>query len=212
MFTGLVEAVGVVVDRRPEADATTLRLAIAAPWAEELTVGESVAVSGVCLTVVEGTRQAFWVQCSSTTLARTTLGTWEPGHRCNLERAPTPSTRLGGHYVLGHVDAVGTILAVEPEGLARRIRVGFPPEFGAWVVPRGSVAVDGVSLTVVECGQNWLAFTVIPHTQAVTTLGALAVDDRVHLEFDLIAKYLASWAEAYGVAPPGQRPTPESAP
>lgn len=197
MFTGLVEAVGTIESTGWEADGSTLRLWIAASPPLELKLGDSIAVDGVCLTAVEVESERFAVQCSPTTLALTTLGQMAVGTPVNLERSVTPSTRLGGHIVLGHVDAVGTVEALKAMGLATELYLAHPPEFSRWVVDKGSVAVNGVSLTVVDKQPGRLHITVIPHTAQATNLGRLGAGSRVNLEFDVLAKYVAELLGPY---------------
>ncbi|MCY0879525.1 MAG: riboflavin synthase [Firmicutes bacterium] len=190
MFTGIVEAVGEVIALVPDADQVSRRLAVASPLARDLELGESVSVNGVCLTVIAQTDAEFFMQISPTTLRLTTLGGLRPGQRVNLERSVTPATRLGGHWVLGHVDTVGRIQAVTPEGEARHVEVAFPPEYGRWVLPQGSIAIDGVSLTIVKVGEGSLTVTLIPHTLAHTILSHWQSGTAVNLEFDVLGKFV----------------------
>ena len=199
MFTGLVEEVGRIVgiEERPAGR----RLWIAAGTVlDGLRVGDSVAVSGCCLTAVEIAADRFAVEAVPETLARTTLGGWRDGERVNLERAMRLDQRLGGHLVQGHVDGVGVIEAVSPEGEGRRIAMSVPSELARFVAEKGSLAVDGVSLTVARAAGERCEVALIPHTLAVTTAGAYATGRRVNLEIDLIARYLARWLEDSGVA------------
>jgi riboflavin synthase alpha subunit len=190
MFTGLIEAQSTV--ERLDREGAGRRLAVRVPpeWGRELTRGESVAVNGVCLTavVLEPGRLAF--DLAEETLAVTTLGELGPGDPVNLERPLRLGMPLGGHLVLGHVDAVGRVAAVEPEGAGRRLTVAAPAALMPLLVPKGSVAVDGVSLTVAGLGPATFAVALIPHTLAVTTLGIRGVGDRVNLEMDVIGKYV----------------------
>ncbi len=197
MFTGLIEAVGTVVSRTWEADHKTQRWLIAAPFADQLELGESVCVNGVCLTVVEHQKDSFAVQLSPTTLALSTLGQEPPPAQVNLERAVTPTTRLGGHWLLGHVDTRGQLTEVKTEGQAHHLTVHFPAEFSRWVMPLGSIAVDGVSLTIVERATDWLRVTIIPHTWQHTTLGVGPVPRSVNLEFDIVGKYVEQLVQPY---------------
>lgn len=191
MFTGLVEALGTV---RTVLDTDGgRRLSIAAPFAADLTLGESVAVDGCCLTVVAMGDGTFEAEAVAETLRKTTLGALAPGTRVNLERALLPTTRLGGHVVLGHVDAVGEIVSVVDDGGGSHlVTVAYPPEFAAYLIPVGSVTVSGVSLTVARLDApepGTFTVAVIPHTWAVTTLGEAAPGRRVNLEFDVVGKY-----------------------
>ena len=195
MFTGLVETTGIVesaVSAPPG-----LRIAVASgPVAEDATLGASVCVSGCCLSVVaiEGPRLVF--ELGPETLARTTLAALGPGRRVNLERSLRLSDRLGGHLVTGHVDAVGRLVSRETSGDWVTCRFEIPAALLPQVASKGSVAIDGVSLTV--CGVDDTGFDValIPHTLAVTTLGTLRPGDGVNVETDLMAKYAARWLEA----------------
>jgi riboflavin synthase len=189
VFTGLIREVGRVAAVDGGADG--VRLTIDAPvTARDARLGDSVALSGVCLTVVDcaGGRLAF--DAVPETLARSSLQTLEPGSRVNVEPALRAGEPLGGHYVQGHVDGVGVIRSVEPEGDGRRIWVDAPPDLMRYVVEKGSVAVEGTSLTVAALDEGGFAVALIPHTLAETTLGELAPGDPVNLEADVLAKYV----------------------
>ncbi len=189
MFTGIVEEVGVV--RRTGRSGETARLDIAArATMDGSEPGASVAVSGTCLTVVAKDADGFAFEVGPETLARTTLGRLEAGDRVNLERPLRFGGSLGGHLVLGHVDGVGTVGAVTRVESTARIRVGFDTALDALMIPQGSVAVDGVSLTIAALGSGWLEVMLIPHTLGATTLGRLTVGDRVNIEADVIGKYV----------------------
>ena len=182
MFTGLVREVGRVVSF----DGSRL-------WIESTlaaSIGDSVAVDGCCLTVVDGDRQTLAFDAVPETLARTTLGGLEPGAGVNLEPALRAGEALGGHYVQGHVDGVGRVRSVEPEGEGRRAWFDAPGEVLRYCVEKGSVAVDGVSLTVAAVDGDGFAVALVPHTLAVTTFGSLAPGDAVNLEADVLAKYV----------------------
>ena len=191
MFTGIVEALGRVEAIGPE-PSDGWRLAVGLPptvgWG--LGLGESVAVNGVCLTVVERTASRLCFDLAAETLRVTTLGEIEPGDPVNLERPVRLDTRLGGHLVLGHVDGVGRVAAVRPEGHGRRLSVEVPEGLRPLLIPKGSVAVDGVSLTVAELSEVAFTVALIPHTLALTTLGRRGVGARVNLEMDVIGKYV----------------------
>lgn len=197
MFTGLVEAVGHIVRQRRESDQVTIRLTIQSPFAEELVLGESVAVDGVCLTVIDITRETFDVQVSPTTLHLTTLGTVTTGRPVNLERSVTPSTRLGGHWVLGHVDTRGVIRDIRTDGDIHYVTIQYPPEFSRWLLPRGSITVDGVSLTLVEHDAPTFSVTIIPHTWQMTALSDWTPGQPVNLEFDVLGKYVEHLLHPY---------------
>lgn len=180
VFTGLVEALGTFEGR--EGTLYTFSW----PDAEEaFKDGESIAVNGCCLTVVESAGGRWSANVVDETLAKTNLGLLNPGEPVNLERPLRVCDRLGGHIVQGHVDSVGTV--VEP---APPLRVRFAPEFAKYVVEKGSISIDGVSLTVVEAGRDFVSVALIPHTALVTTLGVRKVGDSVNLEFDIVAKYV----------------------
>ncbi|ODT97804.1 MAG: riboflavin synthase subunit alpha [Planctomycetes bacterium SCN 63-9] len=189
MFTGLVEILGTV--ERVESEEAGKRFTLAWPGlAEPLTIGESVAVNGCCLTVVAAHGESFEMQAGPETLLRTNLGSKRPGDRVNLERSLRLSDRLGGHFVQGHVDTTAVLLERRPEGewefLSFRIDEAWTP----LMVPKGSIAVDGVSLTLVEVGPDTFSIMLIPHTLAITTLGLLKPGDRVNIETDMLAKHV----------------------
>jgi riboflavin synthase len=190
MFTGLVQALGTV--RRAEPDgAGGLTLTVAEPMmAAKVEVGESVAVNGACLTALAPTADTFTFQCGPETLAKSALGDLRPGDRVNLERALRVGDAVGGHFVSGHVDAVGRIAAREPTGEWQTVWFDIPEELDALLVPKGSLAIDGVSLTLVDVRPGRVSVMLIPHTLAVTTLGFKPVGGRVHLEADLLAKHV----------------------
>lgn len=185
MFTGIVEATGVVRAMEP----TRLMVEASLPD-DDLRTGDSVAVSGCCLTVVDRGPSWWGFDVSAETLARTTLGGLAPGDRVNLERPVRLSDRLGGHLVQGHVDGVGVVRAPAPE-----LAVELSPDLARYVVEKGSISVDGCSLTVVEVSTDTFRVAVIPHTAAVTTLGTVSRGDRVNLEVDVMAKYVARLLE-----------------
>lgn len=188
MFTGLIEAMGVVAAADDQREGGR-RLAVQSDL--EVGVGDSVAHSGVCLTVVEVTAGTFAVDVGPETLARTTMGRLAPGDAINLERALLPTTRMGGHLVQGHVDAVGEVRSIAARDNAFDIWVDAPAEVLRLVIPRGSVAVDGISLTVNDRDDAGFAVCIIPHTWNVTTLGQAQVGQGVNLEADLMARYIA---------------------
>lgn len=195
MFTGLVEETG-RVERREERDGGRRLWIGAARVLEGAAVGDSLAVSGCCLTLVEIERSRFAVDAVPETLARTTLGDWGPGDRVNLERALRLDQRLGGHLVQGHVDGVGRVVEVRPEGEGRRLAFEVPGPLLRFVAEKGSIAVDGVSLTVAAVRGDRCEVALIPHTLASTTAGDYAAGRRVHVEVDLVARYVARLLDA----------------
>lgn len=190
MFTGLVETIGTITQTRREPDGVSARMTIQATDFHDLTLGESIAVNGVCLTVVDISPPNFSVQVSPTTLALTSLGSLNRGDPINLERSVTPTTRLGGHWVLGHIDTTGQLTQVLAEGEAQHVTISYDPEFNDLILPLGSVTLDGVSLTVVSCHDGDFRVTLIPHTQHTTTLGGWKSGQRVNIEFDVLGKYI----------------------
>jgi riboflavin synthase len=192
MFSGIVEELGNVAavdDHRLAVTCSTVPT--------DSAIGASVAVNGVCLTVVERADDRLAFDVSAETLARTALGSLRPGAPVNLERPVTLATRLGGHLVQGHVDGVGRVVAVDRDATGgAALRIELPPELRRYVVHKGSIAVDGVSLTVAELHDDGVSIALIPHTLAVTTLGTAAPGDAVHLEVDVIAKYVERLAQA----------------
>jgi riboflavin synthase len=185
MFTGIVRELG-----RVEAfDGSRLRVA-APETAPGVAVGDSVAIAGVCLTVVENGGGGLAFDAVPETLSRTSLGRLGAGDAVNVEPALRAGDPMGGHVMQGHVDGVGTVRAVEPEGDGRRIWIDTPPEVLRYCVEKGSVAIDGTSLTIAALDDTGFAVALIPHTLAVTTLGALAPGDPVNLEADVLAKYV----------------------
>lgn len=198
MFTGIVTGLGTVRAVSPLGTAADMRLVIGAPgWTvmQEIPTGASIACSGCCLTAVELGPDWFAVTASAETLAKTTLGTWQAGTRVNLERPLRVGDELGGHIVSGHVDGVGTVLAVTPEHGSVRLRLRVPDPLARFIAAKGSVAVDGVSLTVNEVAETEFGVNIIPHTAAVTTLGLRRPGDAVNIEIDTLARYVARLQE-----------------
>lgn len=193
MFTGIVEELGTVVSVREHADGARLTVA-AERVLDGVRLGDSIAVDGCCLTVAEtgeqGGRATWTADLMAETLARTSLGGRRPGDPVNLERALAADGRFGGHVVQGHVDGVGTVLARTPGTQWEVVEVALPPELARYVVAQGSIAVDGVSLTVVDARDDAFTVSLIPETRARTTLGTRAVGERVNLEVDVLSKYV----------------------
>ncbi|MDQ5820023.1 MAG: riboflavin synthase [Actinomycetota bacterium] len=189
MFTGIVRERGRVAS--VNGDGAGIRVRLEAPLtADSVSVGDSVALNGCCLTVVEVAGGTLAFDAVPETLARSSLDGLEPGAELNVEPALRVGDPLGGHYVQGHVDGVGTVRSVEPEGDGRRIWLDAPPAVLRYCVEKGSIAVDGVSLTIAALDESGFAVALIPHTLAETTLGTLAEGSRVNLEADVLAKYV----------------------
>ena len=200
MFTGIIHSSGVIeaIDKLESGAQMRVRTATE----ENYERGESVAVNGVCLTVMPQADSSLITDISDETLSRTTLGTLGSGARVNVERALLMGDRLGGHLVQGHIDAVATLLSIATEGEFAVYRWSFPPDFSDLVVSKGSIAVDGVSLTVVEPEDSTFAAALIPETLRRTTLGDAHVGDRMNLEFDIIAKYVRNLVGPYNAGKP----------
>ncbi len=194
MFTGIIEATGRVASLTTTPAGGRLELT-GVPFADALAVGESVAVNGCCLTVTEATQAAVRFDLLAETLRVTNLGALQPGGLVNLERAMAAGGRFSGHYVQGHVDATARVLDFTPVGQDHRLEVELPAEFARSVIHRGSITVDGISLTVAELSAGSFTCWIIPHTAAVTNLAGAGRETRVNLEFDLIGKYVARWFE-----------------
>ncbi len=198
MFTGLVEALGRVEAVEVEGSGRRLTLA----WVElrePMTLGESVAVDGCCLTVVEAAGDRFVVQAGPETLLRTNLGAKGPGDRVNLERSLRVGDRLGGHFVQGHVDATAELVERRPDGEWEFLGFRIGREWTRLMVAKGSIAIDGVSLTLVDVGAEGFSVMLIPHTLGVTTLGGLKVGERVNIEADMLAKHVSKLMECTSV-------------
>jgi riboflavin synthase len=211
MFTGLVEGVGHLVSREARGGDARLRIAAGTLPFERVALGESIAVNGVCLTVVAFDERGFEADASNETLSLTTLGALAPGRPLNLERAMRPDDRLGGHLVSGHVDGVGRVEAVAPDARAQRWRFAAPPPLLRYVAQKGSICVDGVSLTVNAVDATGFEVALVPHTVAHTAFAATAVGDPVNLEVDLVARYverLLSTGMPATAAPPAGTHTP----
>lgn len=188
MFSGIIEGLGRVrsLERRSEDAVLTIEGGLDPG---DLVLGESIATNGVCLTVRDVTDAGFLADLSMETLDRTTLGGLKPGVRVNLERSLRVGDRISGHFVFGHVDAVGKIESFVPEGEGRRLTVSHPPDFARYLADKGSVAIDGISLTVCEPTGDRFSIALIPHTLEVTTLGDRRAGDGVNLEADMLARY-----------------------
>jgi len=190
VFTGIVQQQGILESRESvDGDA---RLAVETPWdlAEHVGVGDSVAVNGVCLTVAERRGSRLLFDASAETLSKTRLGEIRTGERLNLEPALSASDPVGGHFVTGHVDGIGAVTEVTPDGRSHRVRIEAPESLTRYIAPRGCISVDGVSLTVTDIDGARFGFNVVPHTWSVTNMQHYTAGSRVHLEVDLIARYL----------------------
>ena len=194
MFTGIVTDIGRVRSvRQTERDR---RYEIETAWdTAGIDLGASVSHAGCCLTVTEKGPGWFAVEVSGETLSKTSLGDWTEGRRVNLERAARLGDEMGGHVVSGHVDGLGRVAAIEPEGGSHRVHIEAPTPLHRFIAPKGSITVDGVSLTVNGVEGQRFDVNLIPHTWNATTLGGLAVGDAVNLEIDMLARYLARWQE-----------------
>lgn len=189
MFTGLVEETGTL--ERLERSSEGARLIVRAPLvAGDARVGDSIAVNGCCLTVAARAKEVLTFDLLVETLACTNLGALPPGAPLNLERALAASARLGGHFVQGHIDVASRVLGFEPAGADHRLEIALPAEFARYVAFKGSIAIDGISLTVAEVGTESFVVWIIPHTRAATNLRAQRAGGMVNLEFDLLAKYV----------------------
>lgn len=197
MFTGIITALGTVRAITPLGDGKDMRLVIQTPWPDtaQIPLGASIACSGCCLTAVELGPDWFAVDASAETLNKTRLGAWKVGSRVNLERSLRMGDELGGHLVSGHVDGVGEALSATPENGSTRWRFRVPHALARFIAPKGSVAVDGVSLTVNEVEGDIFGVNVIPHTAEVTGFGTMAPGDAVNVEIDMLARYVARLAE-----------------
>lgn len=189
MFTGIVEYQANVIAMRREEQVAHLTIAANTQMAD-LAVGQSIAVNGVCLTVIQRDGTLFTTDLSPETLQRTTLGDLKPHERVNLERPLKVGDRFGGHFVTGHVDAVGRIIRLESAGHSAQMWISFPPSLAIYIASKGSIAVDGVSLTLVEISRETFSICLIPHTLAMTTLGWKGPGSLVNLEVDLLSRYL----------------------
>jgi len=204
MFTGLVEAVGELVERKPTSGG--FRLRIASRLAPELSPGDSLAVNGVCLTVIMAEQEEIHADVGPETVRVTTLGSLPRGGAVNLERPLRADSRFGGHFVQGHVDAIGHIEELRADAEFHWLTVSFPSQLAPYIVHKGSIAVDGISLTVAGLGGDRIDIQVVPYTMTHTNLGRVQIRDRVNLECDMIGKYVVRAAELAGLTLTGARP------
>jgi len=197
MFTGLVEGVGELLERKPTGGG--FRLRVATPLAAELRPGDSLAVNGVCLTVILAEPDQVHADVGPETVRVTTLGSLDPGSAVNLERPLRADQRFGGHFVQGHVDAIGHVEELRADAEFHWLTVSFPAQLAPLIVPKGSIAVDGISLTVAGLGADRFDIMVVPFTMAHTNLGRIGIRDRVNLECDMVGKYVVRAAELAGL-------------
>lgn len=206
MFTGLVEELGKV--KQIVRGAKSVRLSIfGSKVLEDVKIGDSIAVNGTCLTVVDFSRDWFTADVMPETVDRTALSGLKAGDTVNLERTLRVGDRLGGHIVSGHIDGVGTILAKEQNDNAVIVRIGATAEVMRYIISKGSIAIDGTSLTVVDLGDNWFTVSLIPHTAAMTTVGLKAIGEPVNLEADIIGKYVEKLLGLQSATKPAEKLT-----
>jgi riboflavin synthase len=190
MFTGIIEAVGEIVACEPRGGDLRLLVKTFGLDLAGISLGDSIATNGVCLTVIELPGDGYVADVSSETLANTTIGDWQMGTPVNLERALTPSSRLGGHLVSGHVDAVGEVLSRHPDARSERFRLRAPDSLAKYIAHKGSITVDGTSLTVNRVEGAEFELNIVPHTLENTVMGTYVPGSRINLEVDLVARYL----------------------
>ena len=198
MFTGIIEAVGTIADVQSKGTDTRLRINTGKLALEDVQLGDSIAVNGVCLTVVELPGDGFWADVSAETLSKTTLANASRASKVNLEKALTPTTRLGGHLVSGHVDGIGEVVLREAAGRSVHFRLRAPEDLARYIAQKGSICVDGISLTVNAVEGQIFDLNIVPHTLAQTTMGDFTVGQQVNLEVDIIARYLERMLSAGG--------------
>ncbi len=189
MFTGIIEESGKVIIINKDSKSAKIKIE-ASLVTEDLNIGDSVAVNGVCLTIVEFSKKHLTAEAMHETLEKTSIRTLKPGDVVNLERALKADGRFGGHIVTGHVDGTGTILVKRKEGIAEIFDIAYPLEFKKYIAKKGSVAIDGISLTVVEINNDYFRLSLIPHSLKMTTLGFKKAGDIVNIEIDVLARYI----------------------
>ncbi|OGU10486.1 MAG: riboflavin synthase subunit alpha [Ignavibacteria bacterium GWB2_35_12] len=196
MFTGIIEEIGKIKALKPISG--SIRITIDANIVTKyLKIDDSVSLNGACQTVIQKSDTEFTVEAVEETLRKSTLGKFRPGKMINLERAMRLGDRLGGHLVQGHIDCIGKVQTIQNEGTGKLLWIEFPPEFSKYVVPLGSICIDGVSLTVAKKENHRFMVSIIPHTWKMTTFNELRVGSEVNLEFDIIGKYIESLTEPY---------------
>ncbi len=194
MFTGIVETVGLVVEIKAKGNYQVLAVTSSIPT-DEIQIGESIACQGACLTVIGHNKDRFEVEISQETTATIDMSRFEVGSRINIERALQMGGRLGGHLVSGHVDTIGRVQHLKPVGRSLDLAISFDSKYDSLVIDKGSIAIDGVSLTVNACRPGGVTVNLIPHTSKETTLSELRAGDAVNLEFDLIGKYVLKYQQ-----------------
>ena len=203
MFTGIIQSVGTVMAMQPTGGDLRLRIETGQLSLDDVALGDSICTNGVCLTVIELPGDGYWADVSVETLDFTTLGALQPGSRVNLEKALTPASRLGGHIVSGHVDGVGEILGLQEDARSIRVEVSAPAELAKYIAHKGSICIDGTSLTVNAVTGNRFELNIIPQTMAETIFGEYRPGSRVNLEVDVIARYLERLVLGDAAADPG---------
>ncbi len=191
MFTGLVQDIGSVISVREQAQGRRIEIAVSALNIAREAIGASISCAGCCLTVIEKSDQSFFIDVSQETLDKTLIGNWKIGTKVNLEASLRLGDELGGHLVYGHIDDLAKITAIRKEGESWRLTIAPPEQLMPFIAPKGSITLDGVSLTVNEVDESSFGVNIIPHTLAHTTLGQCAKDDNLHLEIDMLARYVA---------------------
>ena len=194
MFTGLIEEMGVVQTVRSSGQGKSITIKSSKEFLKDTKVDDSISVSGTCLTVVRKTGTSFTAEAVEETLKKTSIGSLKTGSKVNLERALRFSDRLGGHFVLGHIDTTGTITSIAKKTLSWLFEVEYDGKFQKYVIPVGSIAIDGISLTVAEKKEGKVVLSIIPHTMEKTTFGIKKVGDKVNIEFDYFGKYIAQFS------------------
>ncbi len=205
MFTGIIEAIGTIAQRQSRGADMRLRIASGKLDLGDVKLGDSIACNGVCLTVVELPGDGFWADVSGETLAHSSLGELGVGSRINLEKALTPTTRLGGHLVSGHVDGLGEVLERTSDGRSERFRIQAPDALAKYIAAKGSICVDGASLTVNRVEGALFELNIVPHTLGETIIGEYRPGRRVNLEVDLIARYLERLLQGEAAAEPASK-------
>ncbi|MEZ5567031.1 MAG: riboflavin synthase [Halioglobus sp.] len=203
MFTGIIQSVGEIAELQPRGGDVRLRVRTGKLPLHDVALGDSICTNGACLTVVELPGDGYWADVSVETLNFTTLGDLKPGARVNLEKALTPSSRLGGHIVSGHVDGVGEVVSLREDARSVRVVLRAPPELARYIAHKGSICVDGTSLTVNSVNGAEFDLNIIPQTMAETVFGSYRAGTRVNLEVDVIARYLERLLQGDAAAAPG---------